>query len=60
MSVMDDATRLLVAYPLKLKSDALDKFKIYKLEFENETGKKIIRLRSDNGGEFINKNSIHS
>ena len=38
---------------LKEKSEAFEKFKIFKAMVENETYMKIKFLRSDNGGEFI-------
>ena len=37
---------------LKEKSEAFEKFKIFKAIVENETNKKIKSLRSYNGGEF--------
>ena len=37
---------------LKEKSEAFEKFKIFKAMAENESGMKIKCLRSDNGGEF--------
>jgi transposase InsO family protein len=37
---------------LKKKSEAFDKFKVFKEMVENETDLKIKCLRSDNGGEF--------
>ena len=40
---------------LKEKSEAFEKFKIFKAMVENETYMKIKCLRSDNGGEFTSK-----
>nr|AAL31047.1 putative polyprotein [Oryza sativa Japonica Group] len=40
-------------YLLKTKDEALDYFKIYKAEVENQLDRKIKRLRSDRGGEFF-------
>ena len=40
-------------YLLKTKDEALNYFKIYKAEVENQLEKKIKRLRSDRGGEYI-------
>ena len=37
---------------LKLKCDAFDKFKEWKLLVENQTGKRIQHLRTDNGLEY--------
>ena len=40
-------------YLLKTKDEALNYFKTYKAEVENQLEKKIKRLRSDRGGEYI-------
>jgi len=40
---------------LKLKGEAFDKFKAYKVLVENQIGMKIKTLQSDNGGEFVSK-----
>ena len=39
-------------YFLKNKSEAFDKFKIFRQLVENEVKEKIGTLRTDNGGEF--------
>ena len=38
---------------LQTKDEALDYFKIYKAEVENQLERKIKRLRSDRGGEYF-------
>nr|CAE02930.3 OSJNBa0014K14.2 [Oryza sativa Japonica Group] len=53
MTLIDDATRFYYVYLLKTKDKALDYFKIYKAEVENQLDRKIKRLRSDRGGEFF-------
>nr|AAW57815.1 putative polyprotein [Oryza sativa Japonica Group] len=53
MTLIDDATRFFYVYLLKTKDEALDYFKIYKAEVENQLDRKIKRLRSDRGGEFF-------
>nr|AAT58810.1 putative polyprotein [Oryza sativa Japonica Group] len=53
MTLIDDATRFCYVYLLKTKDEALDYFKIYKAEVENQLDRKIKRLRSDRGGEFF-------
>nr|ABA94191.1 retrotransposon protein, putative, Ty1-copia subclass [Oryza sativa Japonica Group] len=53
MTFIDDATRFCYVYLLKTKDEALDYFKIYKAEVENQLDRKIKRLRSDRGGEFF-------
>ena len=40
-------------YLLKSKDEALNFFKIYKAEAENQLDRKIKRLRSDRGGEYF-------
>ena len=39
-------------YPIKERSEALDKFKIFKAEVENQHDKRIKIVRSDRGGEY--------
>jgi transposase InsO family protein len=40
---------------LHLKSQILEKFKIFKKQIENLTNKRILTLRSDNGGKYLSK-----
>ena len=40
---------------LQTKDEALDYFKIYKTEVENQLERKIKCLRSDRGGEYFSK-----
>ncbi|MDK0894235.1 DDE-type integrase/transposase/recombinase, partial [Clostridium perfringens] len=51
--MIDDATRFCYVYLLKTKDEALDYFKIYKAEVENQLDRKIKRIRSDRGEEFF-------
>ena len=53
MTLIDDATRFCYVYLLHTKDEALDYFKIYKAEVENQLERKIKRLRSDRGGEYF-------
>jgi hypothetical protein len=39
-------------YPIKERSEALDKFKIFKAEVENQHNIRIKLVRSDHGGEY--------
>ena len=55
MTLIDDATRFCYVYLLQTKDEALDYFKIYKAEVENQLERKIKRLRSDRGGEYFPK-----
>jgi transposase InsO family protein len=53
MTMIDDASRYCYVYLLKTKDDALNYFKTYKTEVENQLEKKIKRFRSDRGGEYF-------
>jgi hypothetical protein len=55
MLVVYDYTRMTVVLFLKNKSEAFEKFKIYKEMVENEMDSKIKCFRYDNGGEFTSK-----
>ena len=50
--LVDDFTRFTWVYFVKQKSDVLSRFQEFKEMVEGETGMKIRRLRTDNGGEF--------
>lgn len=52
---IDDYSGLARAYYLKRKSDAPRAFDDFKAWAENQTGKKIKRVRSDRGGEYTSK-----
>ena len=52
LSLIDDYSRHATVYFLKNKSDAFGCFQQYKSMMENESGKKILHLRTDRGGEF--------
>jgi len=47
---IDDYSRFGYIYPIKERSEALDKFKIFKAEVENQHDKRIKIVRSDRGG----------
>jgi transposase InsO family protein len=51
--MIDDASRYCYVYLLKIKDEALNYFKTYKVEVENQLVKKIKRFRSDRGGEYF-------
>ena len=55
VTFIDDSTRKLWVYFLKKKSEVFDTFRKWKAMVENETGLKIKRVRSDNGGEYRDK-----
>ena len=52
--IIDDYSRYGWVLFLSSKSDAFDKFAKFCKAIENEKGKSIKRIRSDNGGEFKN------
>jgi hypothetical protein len=53
VTFIDDHSRKVWVYFLKYKSDVFEAFKVWKAMVENETGLKIKKLRTDNGGEYI-------
>jgi transposase InsO family protein len=55
VTFIDDATRKTWVYCIRQKSDVFDTFKKWKALVENETGKMLKCLRSDNGGEYCSK-----
>ena len=46
-------------YLMKYKSEAFEKFREYKNEVENQTGKIIKTLRSNRGGEYLSIEFTH-
>jgi hypothetical protein len=44
-------------YPIKERSEALDKFKVFKVEVENQHNIKIKIVRSDRGGEYYGRHT---
>lgn len=55
VTFLDDYSRYVVAYYVTHKSDVVDKFIEYKLMMENQLNTKIKCIRTDNGGEYMNK-----
>ena len=53
ITFIDDRSRYSEVYPMKKKSESLEKFKLYKAKVENLHGTRIKVLQSDNGGEYI-------
>jgi transposase InsO family protein len=53
MTMIDAASRYCYVYLLKTKDEAVNYFKTYKAEVENQLEKKIKRFRSDRGGEYF-------
>ncbi|KAJ4703769.1 Retrovirus-related Pol polyprotein from transposon TNT 1-94 [Melia azedarach] len=52
VSMIDDFSRMTWVFIMKHKSKAFKNFRLWKALVENQTGKKIKRLRTDNGMEF--------
>jgi len=52
VTFMDDYSQTIWVYFMREKSKVFAKFKEWKAEVENQTGRKIKYLRSDNGGEY--------
>ncbi|KAH9753212.1 retrovirus-related pol polyprotein from transposon RE1 [Citrus sinensis] len=52
ISFVDDFSRYTWIYPLKLKSEAFEVFKLFKLQVENQLSTTIKNLQSDWGGEY--------
>ena len=55
----DDLSRYGYIYSIREKSEALDKFKIFKAEVENQHELKIKVVRSDRGGEYYGRHAIY-
>lgn len=53
--LIDDHTRYMWTILLKEKSEALEKFKVFKRIVEKETGRLIKTFRTDRGGEFCSQ-----
>jgi transposase InsO family protein len=52
VTFIDDFSRKVWLYTLKRKDEVFETFKKWKMMIEKQSGKKIKRLRTDNGGEF--------
>ena len=55
VTFIDYASRYTRYYFIQQKSEVLEKFKEFVNLTTNQTGKKVKKLRSDNGGEFCSK-----
>ncbi|SGY26768.1 BQ5605_C018g08780 [Microbotryum silenes-dioicae] len=53
VTFVDDFSRKTWVYPIGHKSEVLQTFKDWLMEIENETGRKVKTLCSDNGGEYV-------
>ena len=53
ITFIDDFSGNAKVYLLRNKDEVFDIFLIYKVEVENQLNKKIKRIRSDRGGEYV-------
>jgi len=53
VTFIDDYSRYTKVYLIKRKDEAFNVFLTYKAEVENQLNKKIKRIRSDRGGEYV-------
>ncbi|GEM11437.1 gag-Pol polyprotein [Rhodotorula toruloides] len=58
VTFVDDHTRMLWVEPLARKSDVFEAFVRFKAKVENESGRRIQRFRSDNGGEYMSRTFV--
>ena len=53
LSIIDNFSRKVWIYILKIEEQAFQKFKEWKMMVEVQTGRKVKKLRTDNGWEFV-------
>ena len=53
VTFIDDFYKYTKVYLIKHKDEALDMFLTYIVEVENQLNKKIKRIRSNKGGEYV-------
>ena len=56
LTFIDDFSRRTWVYFFKLKRKVFDKFLVYKVVVEKQSGNQIQRLRIDDGDEYVNNN----
>jgi hypothetical protein len=59
LTFIDNFSRKIHVYLLKVKGEAFEKFKQYKALLENKIGHKIKLLQSNNKAEFVSKKLTH-
>ena len=57
ITFIDDYSYYGYIYPIKERTEALDKFKIFKAEVENQCNLKIKIVRSDRGREYYGRHT---
>ena len=63
VTFIDDHSQYAWVYPLKTKHQVYEEFQKWKIQVEQSSGRKLKRLRSDNGGEYTStvfKNYLES
>jgi hypothetical protein len=50
---------MVIFTPIRERSEALDKFKVFKTEVENQHDTKIKVVRSDRGGEYYGRDTLY-
>ncbi|PLW10015.1 hypothetical protein PCASD_24270 [Puccinia coronata f. sp. avenae] len=55
ITFVDDCSKFLSVFPMKLKSDSFACFKIFRSFFEKSGVNKVFALRTNNGGEYMSK-----
>ena len=55
VTFIDDYSRCCAVYFMKHKSEVLEKFKEFEAVTTNESARRIVKLRTDNGGEYISQ-----
>ncbi|KAL0313432.1 UNVERIFIED_CONTAM: Retrovirus-related Pol polyprotein from transposon TNT 1-94 [Sesamum radiatum] len=55
LSIINNYSRKVFVFLMKNKSDVFEKFRNWKVFVENQTGKRLKALRTDNGLEFCNQ-----
>ncbi|KAK4392578.1 Retrovirus-related Pol polyprotein from transposon TNT 1-94 [Sesamum angolense] len=55
LSIIDNFSRKVFVFLMKQKSEVFEKFRNWKIFVENQTGKNLKTLRTDNGLEFCNQ-----
>ena len=58
VTFIDDYSRKTWIYFLKARSEVFERFREFKTLIENQSGKKIRVLRTDNGGEYTSNESL--
>ena len=53
VTFIDDRSEWATVYPMRRKSETLDKYKMFQRMAETHTGRKVRIVRSDRGGEYL-------